>query len=194
MPGPAAGCQARPSSTIAAPASVQRFPEGQSLAIPPQYRRIGKVTAPYTVTPQQLFAVVEVGGTQYKVTPDDLIYSEKLGGVDVNDRVALDRVLMLGSTEQTVVGRPYVLGSSVTAVVEEQFLDGKVLIFKKRRRKNSRRMQGHRQPLTTLRVVAINGLSAPESASEGDSQVVGQRKGKAGGQKSELEEEAVATV
>ena len=108
--------------------------------------------------PRPVFAVVEVGGTQYKVTPDDVIITEKLDGVDVNDKIKLQRVLVLGSAEETVIGRPYVPEASVIAAVEEQFLDGKVLIFKKRRRKNSRRTKGHRQPLTTLRILDVHGL------------------------------------
>ena len=92
---------------------------------------------------------------QYKVTPDDLIITEKLSGVDVNDKIRLNKVLLLGNKTETVIGRPAVEGASVVAVVEEQFLDGKVLVFKKRRRKNSRRLNGHRQPLTSLRVIDI---------------------------------------
>ena len=71
--------------------------------------------------------------------------SEKLRDVDVNDRVKLGRVLMLGSRHETIIGRPLIPNASVTAVIEEQFQDAKVLIFKKRRRKNSRRLKGHRQ-------------------------------------------------
>lgn len=138
-------------------------------AFPPVYARLpDPVAARYTVDPVPVFAVVEVGGTQYKVTPDDVIIVEKLGGVDVNDRVALGRVLLVGTREETVIGRPYVPGARVVAAVEEQFLDGKVLIFHKRRRKNSRRLKGHRQPLTTLRVLAVEEGEAegaePEAA------------------------------
>lgn len=146
------------STSWTAPAEVLPFSEGRPPPVPPQYENLGKVAGPFTVEPQAAFAVVEVGGTQYKVTPDDLIYSEKLGGVDVNDTVSLSRVLMLGTPSTTIVGRPYVVGARVTAVVEEQFLDGKVLIFKKRRRKNSRRLKGHRQPLTALRITKVEGL------------------------------------
>ena len=80
-----------------------------------------------------------------QVSPGDLVVSEKLRDVDVNDRVKLGRVLMLGSRHETIIGRPLVPNASVTAVIEEQFQDAKVLIFHKRRRKNSRRLKGHRQ-------------------------------------------------
>ena len=125
-----------------------------------------RITEAYKVDPSPVFAVVEVGGTQYKVTPDDLIVTEKLDGVDVNDKIKLQRVLMLGSAAETVIGRPYIPDASVIAVVEEQFLDGKVIIFHKRRRKNSRRTKGHRQPLTTLRIVAVEGIEPASEPSE----------------------------
>ena len=64
-------------------------------------------------------------------------------------------MLLVGNVTRTVVGRPFVPGCAVTAVVEEQLRDAKVVSFKKRRRKNSRRLTGHRQQLTALRVVDI---------------------------------------
>ncbi|KAL0049323.1 hypothetical protein WJX82_011342 [Trebouxia sp. C0006] len=62
-----------------------------------------------------------------------------------------------------MIGRPCIPGAKVMAVVEEQFLNGKVLIFKKRRRKNSRRLNGHRQELTGLRITDVHGLEAAAS-------------------------------
>ena len=134
---------------------------------PDVHVRLESISEPYKVEPQPVFAVVEVGGTQYKVTPSDVIVTEKLDGVDVNDKIRLQRVLVLGSPEETIIGRPYIPGATVTAAVEEQFLDGKVLIFHKRRRKNSRRTKGHRQPLTTLRILSVDGFeeeTTPEAA------------------------------
>ena len=122
----------------------------------PYTRLEDRIAAPYTVSPQPVFAVVEVSGTQYKVTPDDLIVTEKLKGVDINDKVRLNKVLLVGSKTETTIGRPYIPDASVTAAVEEQFLDGKVIVFKKRRRKNSRRTNGHRQPLTSLRILSVD--------------------------------------
>lgn len=129
------------------------------------YSRLSRpITEAYRVTPKGAFAVVEVGGTQYKVTPDDIIITEKLHDVDVNDRIRLQRVLMLGSATETIIGRPCIPGASVVAGVEEQFLDGKVIIFHKRRRKNSRRTRGHRQPLTKLRIIDIEGFDQSDGA------------------------------
>lgn len=139
----------------------------QAVALPDVYVRLADpIGEQYSVPVKRVFAVVEVGGTQYKVTPNDVIVVEKLSGVDVNDRLELRRVLLLGSQAETVIGRPYVPEAAVTAVVEEQFLDGKVLIFHKRRRKNSRRLRGHRQPLTTLRVLDVHGIAEAEQAPE----------------------------
>lgn len=105
--------------------------------------------------PQRVFAVVELGPTQFKVAVDDMIVSERLRGVHVNERISLNRVLMMGTPAETQIGRPLLHNVTVIAAVEEQFQDGKVLIFKKRRRKNSRRLNGHRQDLTTLRILEI---------------------------------------
>ena len=135
---------------IAAPQDEPQFP--------PLVTRLSLITEPYHVQPRPVFAVVEIGGTQYKVTPDDVIVTEKIADVDVNDKISLNRILLVGSAEETVVGRPYVPDASVIAAVEEQFLDGKVISFYKRRRKNSRRLRGHRQPLTTLRILDILGI------------------------------------
>lgn len=126
--------------------------------IPEQYTRLDRITGRYTVSSKPAFAVVEVGPTQFKVCQGDVIITEKLKGLDVNERVSLNRVLMLGTLQQTVIGRPFVPQASVTAAVEEQFRDGKVIIFKKKRRKNSRRQNGHRQALTTLRILHIDGI------------------------------------
>lgn len=119
------------------------------------------MTGAYEVTPRPVFAIVSIGGTQHKVTPGDELIVEKLPGHDVNDVVRLNHVLLVGSASATAIGRPHVPGAAVVAVVEEQFLDGKVLAFHKRRRKDSQRLRGHRQPLTTLRIVDV---LAPELA------------------------------
>ena len=247
--------QAEPVAAAEPPAAVADWD-------PPQYERIGTVAGKYAVERKPVFAVVEIGPTQFKVSPDDLVYSEKLtgapvlqqaasaagfcsaqhacsagarqasrqrglsapgepsrrlfAGVGVNDRLALSRVLMLGTQTETVIGRPFVPHARVTAAVEvgacprsscayqplepvhacckqehphcphaglgcsaclpvapprcwplctcsnsswppcvhqteparcvqEQTLDAKVIIFHKRRRKNSRKTKGHRQ-------------------------------------------------
>ncbi|KAH9748708.1 50S ribosomal protein L21 [Citrus sinensis] len=73
-------------------------------------------------------------------------------------QLILNKVLLLGSQHQTIIGRPMVPDAAVHAVVEEHALDAKVIIFKKKRRKNYRRTKGHRQELTKLRIVDIQGI------------------------------------
>ena len=92
-------------------------PQQQSTVPPEQYSYSGRLTEQYNVQRKPVFAVVELGPTQFKVTPDDLVYSEKLH-LDVGDQVTLNRVLLLGNTATTVIGRPHVPGATVTAVIE----------------------------------------------------------------------------
>ncbi|GKV10911.1 hypothetical protein SLEP1_g22215 [Rubroshorea leprosula] len=82
-------------------------------------------------------------------------------------QLILNKVLLLGSATQTIVGRPIVPHAAVCAVVEEHALDAKVIIFKKKRRKNYRRIKGHRQELTKLRITDIQGIEKPEPNAEG---------------------------
>jgi large subunit ribosomal protein L21 len=99
-----------------------------------------------------MFAIIETGGKQYKVSPDDVIKVEKLAGA-AGDTITFDRVLMVDGK----VGLPTVSGASVTATVLEQGRGPKLLVFKKRRRQNSRRKNGHRQDLTVVRITGIAG-------------------------------------
>lgn len=122
---------------------------------PEEYRKSGRVTGPYRLELQPIFAAVEIAGTQFKVTVDDVIFVNQLHGCDVNDVLDLDRVMLLGSRGKTVIGRPYVPDASVMVAVEEHFRDGKVHIFKKRRRKRHRVYKTARSHLMTLRVLAI---------------------------------------
>lgn len=95
------------------------FPLLQQSAIPEdQYTFVARITTSYSVRRKPVFAVVELGPTQFKVTPDDLVYSERLKGVDVGDKVSLNRVLLLGNRDTTVIGRPLVPDASVIAIVE----------------------------------------------------------------------------
>ncbi|KAL8460437.1 hypothetical protein ACS0TY_032103 [Phlomoides rotata] len=111
---------------------------------------------------EPVFAVVQIGSHQFKVSNRDTIYVEKLKHCDVNDKVVLNKVLLLGSQTQTIIGRPILPDAAVHAVVEEHALDAKVIIFKKKRRKNYRRTKGHRQELTKLRITDIQGIEKPE--------------------------------
>ncbi|KAJ4703485.1 50S ribosomal protein L21, related protein [Melia azedarach] len=110
---------------------------------------------------EPVFAVVQIGSHQFKVSNGDSIFTERLKFCEVNDKLILNKVLMLGSQTQTIIGRPILPDVSVHAVVEEHALDAKVIIFKKKRRKNYRRTKGHRQELTKLRIVDIEGIEKP---------------------------------
>ncbi|CAH2077412.1 unnamed protein product, partial [Thlaspi arvense] len=111
---------------------------------------------------EPVFAVVQIGSHQFKVSNGDSIFTEKLKFCDINDKLILTKVLLLGSASQTIIGRPILPEATVHAVVEEHALDEKVLIFKKKRRKNYRRTTGHRQELTKLRITDIEGIEKPE--------------------------------
>ncbi|XP_010432925.1 PREDICTED: 50S ribosomal protein L21, mitochondrial-like [Camelina sativa] len=111
---------------------------------------------------EPVFAIVQIGSHQFKVSNGDSIFTEKLKFCDINDKLELTKVLLLGSAGQTIIGRPILPDATVHAVVEEHALDEKVLIFKKKRRKNYRRTRGHRQELTKLRITDIQGIEKPE--------------------------------
>ena len=102
-----------------------------------------------------MFAVIKTGGKQYKVAKNDVIVVEKLLG-EAGAKVALDEVLLVGCEGDAKVGAPMVAGASVAAEIIEQTRGDKVIIFKKKRRKNHRRKNGHRQDLTVLRITDIN--------------------------------------
>jgi large subunit ribosomal protein L21 len=100
-----------------------------------------------------MFAVVKTGGKQYKVAKDDIITVEKLAG-EPGDIIELD-VLMLGEGGTITAGAPLVEGATVAAELVEHDRGPKIIVFKKRRRQNSRRRNGHRQDLTVLKVTEI---------------------------------------
>ncbi|MCP5432340.1 MAG: 50S ribosomal protein L21 [Alphaproteobacteria bacterium] len=102
-----------------------------------------------------MFAVVKTGGKQYRVAKDDVLFVEKLEA-EPGAKVELSEVLMIGGEGEAKIGAPLVAGATVSAEVVEQTRGRKVIVFKKRRRKNSRRRNGHRQPLTALKITEIS--------------------------------------
>ncbi len=112
-----------------------------------------------------MFAVIKTGGKQYKVAKDDIVVVEKLEG-EAGASIALDSVLMLGDEKSVTTGAPFVEGASVAAEVVEQTRGDKVIVFKKQRRQNYRRKNGHRQDLTVLKVTDIltEGKKAAKAA------------------------------
>ena len=100
-----------------------------------------------------MFAVIKTGGKQYRVAADDKVKLDKIAG-EPGEIVSFGAVLVLGG-ESVTVGSPMVAGASVAAEVIEQGRGPKIIAFKKRRRKNSRRKRGHRQEFTLVRVTEI---------------------------------------
>ncbi|HTR18168.1 MAG TPA: 50S ribosomal protein L21 [Acetobacteraceae bacterium] len=98
-----------------------------------------------------MFAVIRTGGKQYRVTPNAVLKVEKLEA-EPGATVTFDEILALGTEGNVTIGAPLVAGAKVTATVIAQDRLEKVIIFKKRRRQNSRRKNGHRQHVTVLRV------------------------------------------
>ncbi len=101
-----------------------------------------------------MYAIVISGGKQHRVQQGDLIKVEKLDG-DVGSPVMLDQVLMVGGEGETKIGQPMLEGAQVETEIVRHGRDRKVLVFKKKRRKNYRRLYGHRQPFTHLKVTGI---------------------------------------
>lgn len=101
-----------------------------------------------------MYAVVETGGKQYRVTPGGVIAVERLPG-SVGESVELARVLLVGEGDTVKVGAPVVAGAKVRATILDQVRGSKVTVFKFRRRRKYRRKTGHRQALTRLRVEEI---------------------------------------
>jgi large subunit ribosomal protein L21 len=102
-----------------------------------------------------MFAVIRTGGKQYRVTPDAVLKVEKLAA-EAGETVTFTDVLAVGGDGALKLGAPVLEGATVTATVIAQDRLDKVIIFKKRRRQNSRRKNGHRQCVTVLRVASIN--------------------------------------
>ena len=100
-----------------------------------------------------MFAVIKTGGKQYRVAPDDVITIDKLSG-SPGELVEFGEVLVLGG-DSVQLGAPTVTGATVAGEVVEQGRGPKIIAFKKRRRKNSRRKRGHRQEFTLVRITEI---------------------------------------
>lgn len=101
-----------------------------------------------------MYAIIEAGGKQYKVSKDSVIDVEKLGS-EPKDAITFDNVLLVANDNEVKVGAPFVLGAKVLAEVTRNFKDKKVIAFKFRRRKSSKSRKGHRQQLTKVKIKEI---------------------------------------
>ena len=120
-----------------------------------------------------MFAVIKTGGKQYRVAAEDVVTVGKLAD-EPGASITFDTVLMVTGDGGTQVGAPSVAGVTVSGEVVEHTRGDKVIAFKKRRRKNSRRKRGHRQDFTVVRITAIGGgttgrsrAATPEAVASG---------------------------
>lgn len=112
-----------------------------------------------------MYAVVKTGGKQYRVAKDDVILVEQIKA-EAGDTISLDNVLMIADGEKMTIGTPQVAGAAVSAEVVRQTRGPKIIIFRRKRRKNHRRTQGHRQDLTLLKISGIHPDGAPKQAAK----------------------------
>ena len=98
-----------------------------------------------------MYALVKTGGKQYRVVKDDTILVERIAAEEGSE-VILNDIVMLGDGEKVTIGTPKVEGAVVSATVMRQTRGPKIIIFRRKRRKNHRRTQGHRQDLTLLKI------------------------------------------
>jgi len=103
-----------------------------------------------------MYAVIETGGKQYRVQEGDVVFVEKLD-VAEGEKVELSKVLLISNEDNLLVGKPYIEGAKVEATVLEQGKAKKVIIFKYKTKKDSRKKQGHRIPYTKLKIEKIVG-------------------------------------
>ena len=101
-----------------------------------------------------MYALVRTGGKQYRVAKDDTILVERISA-DEGAEIILDDIVMLGDGDKVTIGTPRVEGAAVSATVVRQTRGPKIIIFRRKRRKDHRRTQGHRQDLTLLKINAI---------------------------------------
>ena len=102
-----------------------------------------------------MYAVIETGGKQYKVSEGDVIFVEKLG-VEEGETVTFDKVLVVADGEDVKFGAPVVEGAKVEAKVVKNGKAKKIYVFKMKRKKNYRRKKGHRQPFTKVEISKIS--------------------------------------
>ena len=103
-----------------------------------------------------MYAVIKTGGKQYRVAANDTLVIERIAG-EAGSKVEFSEVLMIAGEGAPKVGKPFLSGAKVSAEIVEQNRGPKVIAFKKRRRKNSRRKRGHRQELSTVKITNISG-------------------------------------
>ena len=100
------------------------------------------------------FAIIETGGKQYKVSASNILKVERLN-ITKGEKVEFKKVLLVSDDKTTEVGNPTVNGATVEGLLLDNIKDKKIIVFKKRRRQNSRKRYGHRQPLSKIQITKI---------------------------------------
>tara|TARA_B100001741_G_scaffold280272_1_gene253361 strand:- start:303 stop:755 length:453 start_codon:yes stop_codon:yes gene_type:complete len=100
------------------------------------------------------FAIIETGGKQYKVSPSNILKVERLD-VEKGQKIEFKKVLLLNDNKTTEVGNPTISGAVVEGLLLDNIKDRKIIVFKKRRRQNSRKKYGHRQLLSKIQITKI---------------------------------------
>ncbi len=103
-----------------------------------------------------MYAIIETGGKQYKVSEGDVIFVEKLD-VEAGSTVTIDKVLVVADGADVKVGAPLVDGATVTATAVKNGKEKKIIVYKYKAKKGYHKKQGHRQPYTKLEIQKING-------------------------------------
>lgn len=120
-----------------------------------------------------MFAIIKTGGKQYRVQEGDVLSVERLPA-GPKKTILFNQILLIADDKETLIGTPLIEKAAVRAEVIEDFKDDKIIVFKKKRRKQYRRTRGHRQPLTRIRILNIAADSAslpPEKAVEPEPEV-----------------------
>jgi large subunit ribosomal protein L21 len=114
-----------------------------------------------------MYAIVDIAGQQFKVEKDQKLFVHRLEG-EAGKKVSFDKVLLLDTGSKVAVGDPLVEGASVTAKIVEHLKADKVLVFKKKRRKGYKKLNGHRQYMTQILIEGISekGAAKPKAAAE----------------------------
>lgn len=109
-----------------------------------------------------MYAIVEISGKQFKVSETDLVKVPRQNA-EVNDKLQFPNVLLLEKDGKVEVGTPFVKNAAVTASVVEHGRDKKIIVFKKKRRKDYKVKRGHRQGFTLLRIESLKNIKAKSS-------------------------------
>ena len=116
------------------------------------------------------FAIIETGGKQYKVSASNILKVEKLN-IKKGNKVEFKKVLLVNDDKTVEIGDPMISGAVVEGMLLENIKDRKVIVFKKRRRQNSRKRYGHRQPLSKVQITKILSKNGKVVAQIKDSEI-----------------------